>query len=163
MLLLSSLRPSKRRRSTRLRLKRPFPSRSLRKLLPPSRRVRRSRFRILEEVVAAEVASTVVAEATASTGVEATVNGVVETITTVSVVAVEVTTRALVRTRTVLSLRLARSPSPVAEATTAHAVAREVNAVATAAPEKAPVAVTAPERRARLSLLSRLSLRLSSE
>ena len=94
-----------------------------------------------------------------------TANGVVS----VEVAAVEDTTRILVKTSLASSPRQVRNLSPEAEvatgvvATEVATEAREVIEVVTAVPERAPVAATVPNRRVRLSLLSRASPRMRSE
>lgn len=111
--------------------------------------------------------SNVVRDATeVSTVVEVvTANGVVSVV----VAAVEDTTRILVKTSLASSPRQVRNPSPEAEvatgvvATEVATEAREVIEVVTAVPERAPVAATVPNRRVRLSLLSRASPRMRSE
>lgn len=111
--------------------------------------------------------SNVVRDATeVSTVVEVvTANGVVSVV----VAAVEDTTRILAKTSLASSPRQVRNPSPEAEvatevvATEVATEAREVIEVVTAVPERAPVAATVPNRRVRLSLLSRASPRMRSE
>ena len=96
---------------------------------------------------------------------EVTVNGVVSVV----VAAVEHSTRILAKMSLASSLRQVRNLSPEAEvatevvATEVATEAREVIEVVTAVPERAPVAATVPNRRVRLSLLSRASPRMKSE